>query len=362
MIHRVPSASRKERNISERTLHVHIGHPKTGTSYIQSLLATNKSQLESHGIRYPDTAFTLRARSEDPGRGGNCRATLLADASYHALVTEGSDTVVLSAERLFFPLSDGADLFASYAPHFDTVNIVLFIRDPLEFVTSWYTQRVKRGDFTGSLDDFVMASGFFTSHMDRIEGILDLCARAGYRLTVRNYSRLAVPLDDVIEGVLGLSRGTLIRPPSRKVNRGLTRSELYLQQRLHHHLGREFNLFLGTKRVTSRGIAYEIVAKALCTGLPELDAEYAALSAPVHEEFCRRIDAGIAKVNARLPESERYCLLSGSMASTAGARGPNDSLLFSEAQVDVLARSIAGVLRECSSRGGLWTRLKRWLS
>lgn len=349
----------KEADITGRTLVVHIGHPKTGTSYIQDLLATNKPQLERNGIRYPDTAFTLKARQDDPGRGGNCRVQLLEDSSYQKLVTSGSDHVVLSAERLFFSLADGKELFARYAPKFDKINVLLFIRDPLEFVSSWYSQRVKRGDFNGSFDEFVVTNDYFVGHLDRVEGIIDACARFDYELTVRNYNKLTAPLDDVIEELLGLPAGTLQRPAKKKINRGLTRAERHLQQRLNHHLGKGFDLYLSNRRIASRKVAYQIVAEALCMGVPDVEAEYAALSPPIHEEFCRRINAGIARVNLRLPEAERFDAVDG-----RGDGGPEDSspdapLVFSEVQIDVLAKSIAKVLRRCARRDGLLTRLKQ---
>lgn len=351
----------KEVAINQRILLVHIGHPKTGTSYIQALLAKNKPQMQQYGICFPDTDFTLKVRESDPGTGGNCRLHLLEDSEYHKLVTSGSDSVVLSAERLFFPLSEGRDLFESYSPSFDMVRLLLFIRDPLDFVTSWYTQRVKRGDFVGSFDEFVIANDYFTSHLDRVESIIDLCARVGHDLCVRNYSKLTASLDNTMEDVLNVPRGTLERPALQKVNRGLTKAERYLQQRLHHHLGPCFDLDLGGHQETSKSMSYQIVTKALCTALPDLKTEYAELSPTVHKEFCHRNNAGIVRVNQRLPESERYDALLEQVDPSSLATPPTESLLFSEAQIDALAQSIAGVLMKCRRRdgGGFWQRLKR---
>lgn len=315
--------------------------------------------MERNGIRYPDTAFTLKARQDDPGRGGNCRVQLLEDSSYCSLVTAGNDHVVLSAERLFFPLSEGKELFARYARSFEKIEVLLFIRDPLEFVSSWYSQRVKRGDFNGSFDEFVVTNDYFVGHLDRVEGVIDACSRFGYELTLRNYNKLDAPLDDVIEGMLGLTVGTLQRPTRKKINRGLTRAERHLQQRLNHHLGKSFDLYLSNRKVASRKVAYQIVSEALCMGLPDLEAEYAALSPPIHEEFCRRINAGITRVNPRLPETERFDHLDGSRGSGPDDSSRDEPLVFSGAQIDVLARSIARVLRRCARRDGLLTRLKR---
>jgi hypothetical protein len=113
--------------------------------------------------------------------------------------------------------------------------------------------------------------------------------------------------------------------------------------------------------VASRKVAYQIVSEALCAGLPDVEAEYAALSPPIHEEFCRRINVGIARVNPALPEAERFDVLDGSRGSGPDDSSRDEQLVFSEAQVDVLAKSIARVLRRCARRDGLLARLKRAL-
>ena len=43
-----------EATINKRTLFVHIGYPKTGSSYIQILLGANEATLRQHGLRFPE--------------------------------------------------------------------------------------------------------------------------------------------------------------------------------------------------------------------------------------------------------------------------------------------------------------------
>jgi len=347
---------------NKRTLFVHIGHPKTGSSYIQVLLAANEASLRRNGLRFPDDPATLRARQADPSRGGNGGAWVLKKKDFLENVTSGTDSVVLSAERLFFPFSEGENLLADYTPAFARTKVLLFIRDPLDFVRSWYMQREKRGDFIDTFDDFVVENDFFADHLGRIEGVINFCAQNGFELAVRNYSRLEAPLDDVIEDLLELPNQALQRLPVKKVNRGLTRSEFYLQQRLNSELGENFDIFLGGRKMKSRDAAYQLVSKAFCVGLPDLEADQPGLSAGVHEEFCQRMNAGIARLNPLLPEGARLDLLEASRGAAPVAPTPENPLVFSQAQVDVLARSMAEVLRGCARPEGFWPRLRAALA
>lgn len=341
---------------------VHIGHPKTGSSYIQILLAANEASLRRNGLRFPDDPATLRARKADPSRGGNGGAWVLKKKQFQQTVTSGDDSVVLSAERLFFPLSEGENLLADYTPAFARTKILLFIRSPLDFVRSWYMQREKRGDFIDTFDDFVIKNDYFGDHIGRIEGIIQFCAQNKFELAIRNYSKPSAPLDDIIEELLELPASTLERLPVKKVNRGLTRAEFYLQQRLNIELGDNFDLLLGGRKIKSRDAAYQLVSKAFCVALPDLEADQPELSAPVHEEFCRRMNAQIEHLNPLLPEAARLDLLDLAPRTAQVVAAPEDALVFSQAQVDVLARSMAEVLKGCARPKGFWPRLKAALA
>jgi hypothetical protein len=36
-----------------RVVYLHVGAPKTGTTYLQDRLALNKAELSRHGVHYP---------------------------------------------------------------------------------------------------------------------------------------------------------------------------------------------------------------------------------------------------------------------------------------------------------------------
>ena len=91
----------------KKNLIVHIGHGKTGTSYIQSVLALNIELLSSLGITYPDFGRIMTlARSGNVTAGHSNIFSLSSgssDCEYYPddLPFDGRDTLLLSGEFLF---------------------------------------------------------------------------------------------------------------------------------------------------------------------------------------------------------------------------------------------------------------------
>lgn len=50
----------KERFVYMKTLYLHIGTPKTGTTSIQEFMVCSREALQKHGICYPDIQKNLQ--------------------------------------------------------------------------------------------------------------------------------------------------------------------------------------------------------------------------------------------------------------------------------------------------------------
>lgn len=139
-----------------RRVFLHIGPPKTGTTYLQSILRQNRQALRRAGVLVPDSrpgfhfeaASDLRGRARRPGSGrrveGGAWDRLAAD------VRDWPGTSVVSSEWLAF--SDD-DQVARAARSFDPVevNVVLTLRDLGRLVPAVWQEQVKNGkDFTMS--------------------------------------------------------------------------------------------------------------------------------------------------------------------------------------------------------------------
>ncbi|MCL3883965.1 hypothetical protein [Marivita sp. GX14005] len=134
---------------------LHIGANKTGTSSVQRMLAQNAPALARAGWLYPEfhlqhcahhpLAYALAGhptRGLAPGwREGFARA-----------IADPAPRVVISSELFFrnVPPRAAATLF----PPGET-RIVLYLREHLSYLASWYAQAVQERNLTASFDDYI---------------------------------------------------------------------------------------------------------------------------------------------------------------------------------------------------------------
>lgn len=59
----------KERFVYMKTLYLHIGTPKTGTTSIQEFMVCSREALQKHGICYPD--IQKKFANISPNRNGH---------------------------------------------------------------------------------------------------------------------------------------------------------------------------------------------------------------------------------------------------------------------------------------------------
>ncbi|WP_118135405.1 hypothetical protein [Oceanicella sp. SM1341] len=150
---------------SRRRVVLHIGAPKTGTTTLQTALATNRRLLAREGVIYPRAGclshgagvaqhlLALSLRPEYPAFIGPSDR-LPAEKVWPALLAEidraGPGSILLSSEA-FFQLDTGAVArVAEYLSGHD-VHVVAMERNPLQRLRSRYIQSVKAPPY-GRLD------------------------------------------------------------------------------------------------------------------------------------------------------------------------------------------------------------------
>ena len=128
-----------------KSIIVHAGLPKTGTSAVQAFLSANTERLARAGIFYPQHSVDKNGISA--GNAGSLmeRAGHLFVASPREIAAtlgafeeSGCHTLLLSSEAFLPELPGIAKLLPEHA------RFVLYVRDPLAFLESDYNQRVKR--------------------------------------------------------------------------------------------------------------------------------------------------------------------------------------------------------------------------
>lgn len=145
------------------SLYLHIGTEKTGSSYLQTLLARNRHQLQNNGIHFP----ALGKRDQDMLAGkispGNGKALYQLLSSHddkgvrrhlselkESAVEANCKVLLLSNELLLLPLSKPGR-FSSFEKltreiGFAELRVLLFLRDPVDQALSLYKHRAKRGN------------------------------------------------------------------------------------------------------------------------------------------------------------------------------------------------------------------------
>ena len=141
---------------SKPTVFLHVGHDKTGSSFLQASLALSAAALLEQGIIYPFHKSFEAAKRGEITSGNMTRSTdLLPFVEQAASAQEDVGRLLFSNEALFRRMQE--DDLPRLAEVFN-VTVILFLRDPLEYAISMYGQAVKRGGFS---DDF---SAFCTRH------------------------------------------------------------------------------------------------------------------------------------------------------------------------------------------------------
>ena len=310
-------------------LYLHVGHSKTGTSWVQAALRENAAGLAQGGLVYPtfDGIGDERGAEIGQGNGLALAAAPVDELELHLRVigrVARPAGVVLSSEE-FFPrltMHDDPTVLprAALAAGFDRVEMLLFIRNPVGHAASLWQQYLKRGGGSAPIETF------FEKYRvpERVGRFLDrFMSMDGVGLTCLNYDRHRRDLLTPLRAWLGVP--ALAPPRATTVNRGMTRAELALQMALNRRIGR----------------AGRVLSDALCVGLPDLPPEPVYPNPDCQRAMCDRLAPMLARVNAHLDEAERY------RPDVAPPRKDAEgaTLSFSAEQIELIGTALGGEIR-----------------
>ncbi|MDE5862721.1 MAG: hypothetical protein K2H34_00050 [Lachnospiraceae bacterium] len=148
-----------------KTIYLHIGIPKTGTTSIQNFCSENQAVLNRYGYNYPE--FTYRYPSANRLRNAHflfgCVRNEVGERDYQReeqifyegfeqidRVFEAYDSVILSDEGLWNCAFRGTDnVWERIKQELDKreigIKVVVYLRRQDDFLYSWWNQRVKEG-------------------------------------------------------------------------------------------------------------------------------------------------------------------------------------------------------------------------
>ena len=309
-----------------RKLLLHIGHGKTGSSMLQSSFRLSRARLAGTGIIYgsgADENVTDELQITS-GNGTGLVSQSGALARTLAPHADGTEHLFFSSELLFsefVKLNDPQRLIDdARAAGFDTISILLFVRDPMGHASSLWQQGVKRGGKTDPIESAYQAYKFpaLVSKFLRTVQPVD-----GFEVTLRNYSACRKSLLAETESWLGVPEGTLVAPKATRVNRSMTRAELELQMAFNAHLGK----------------CGDLISDPLCEKLHDVDPDDIRPSVEVQQACWDRLQPPIRVVNAALPADHHYRFDVKEPPSDEG------NLEFTPEQVKVFVTSICERMR-----------------
>lgn len=210
---------------------VHIGAPKAGSSAIQDAIRANRAALAGQGIYayHPRRGPVARALSTRYERspvlppqvrrqlGETTEARDWSEACWQDLAetvrTERPAVTLLSSEH-FFNLPRVGAFMRDLREIFDEIDVILYIRDPVDQFCSVLGQQIRDGRRLEALwtpNDFV-----YYGYSDP-RGFLDAVGQD--RMTVRNFDRTNLSGGDVVSDffeVLGRCVGRPVEAPAAR--------------------------------------------------------------------------------------------------------------------------------------------------
>ncbi len=153
------------------TIFLHVGLPKTGTTFLQDLLREHAPALAAEGLHYPlgrtheHFHAALDARGNHKFGGGERPAAAGAWGRLVTAATEVTGRVIISHE--IFATADAqhaAAAMESLRPH--EAHVVVTVRDPARQIVADWAESVKHGR-QQSFDTYLRRAGITTSATSR---------------------------------------------------------------------------------------------------------------------------------------------------------------------------------------------------
>lgn len=341
------------------TLYLHIGGPKTGSTYLQSICRTNRDLLLAHGILYPPGKEYLAGgpNSWTSGNGDGILDSPEAFSDALGVIAqhpgrsllyshEGLRNDVCIEEKVAFITK------IAKAHGFKRIKVLFFVRNPVAYAVSVWQQFVKNNGLVESLDAKIADPNFMIHNYSTTERILEYLTKDDYfELTALNYSKCSDRLFDIFCDWLAIPSRTLSLPEASRINRGLTRAELTLQQAMNQILGGDA----------------KIVARALTETLTDIKPDRFIPSSESQQMLWDRLKEMINRANKLLPDDHKIIFDKQKPETSI-----SDSYSFSAAQLEIIGRVVAEEIRNLrypyippkqtdNIRESILSRAKTWL-
>ena len=231
---------------ASKTLYLHIGRPKTGTSALQAFLSANENELKRRNILYPKAPTHKRAASGQTTAGNGAFISLHLDGSKADVTNKHWESfveqldywhgpMVLSSERFANRAKIQLPILIEKAKQFGRpVKIVVYLRPQLEALASAYSEMIKRQKFTEGVTKFYESDPSRFQYLPFMRMLETVAGKEN--LLVRPYAKDAFlngSLFDDFLNLIGVHDSESFVSPEKFVNRSLSQLEGELLRKLN---------------------------------------------------------------------------------------------------------------------------------
>ena len=216
--------------MKRKTIYLHIGHGKTGTTATQSAFSIAAEELKKIGLFYP--VDTIKSTKENCFEitGGNWKfdpnKSIERQLQDHIDSNQDFDTLILSSESLFWQIDTLLENKQEWEHLFD-LKVILAVRDVEEMLSSEYQQRIKRHGEKRPYEQFLRSRKYISSHHKRAALVLKLLQNSNVNVDIFNYSKNKLNISEMIFKAIKASE----QFPQKEmegmiINRSLSQKEL----------------------------------------------------------------------------------------------------------------------------------------
>lgn len=181
-----------------KTLYLHIGTPKTGTSAIQYFCVKNRDTLERQGLYYPDLGY--RFASSHANRNGAFYITNIYDTQKKRMYeeekktqTEGMeklqkefethDAILLSDEGFWnhkkMDVNGWKELLNQCTKMDVQLKIIVYLRRQDELIQSYWAQKIKEINLQMTLPAYIASGKYTQFHADYYTHLQEIASVVG---------------------------------------------------------------------------------------------------------------------------------------------------------------------------------------
>ena len=255
-----------------KTLIIHAGGAKTGSSALQNYLELNADQLEQQGFSYNNLCGILSEYQITSGNGAALYEALLSNQSVNDSLTELIESyfgeqskAICSSEHLSMLDSSQWMILVEACSQLEVeLHVIFYVREPISYLLSGYDQAIKAHGEYHSFDEWAKcAIWVHAKALTYISQVLPLSS-----ITVLDYNSCRNRLIESFFEAIGFQLNENIKVRTRTVNRSLTPDERKVLCMANEILGEKYS---------------SEIFKLFIAARPEVATEFSPLSTKTYQ-------------------------------------------------------------------------------